>query len=432
MAGLAIGVATSLAAQSPQAPAPATEHLHVFEQRTYAGPVFTLEAALTEALARNPALLALRSRFEVSRLRPAQERFLMAPTFEAQIWQWPVTAISPAETNMYMFTVRQELPGRGKRQLRAEVAEKDAALTENEMALRARDVVAEVKRAYAELFVARKDIDIHLESVELLRQFADISHAKYATGRISQQDLVKAVVELSMLHEHLVMFDERAQMAEARLNTLLDRAPEAPIGPLAEPRTDITLPPSAELQRLAIENQPEMKTVRLRRQRADTAFAAAKSDYKPDLMVGGGYMLAPQDRNAWTASIGITWPSAPWARGRLDARVAEIAAEIETTRAEERAVENAIRLAVQEASIKVRSAMLRAGLLQSSIVPQSRQAIEVARIAYQTDRGDFLALIDNQRALLDARHNYYMALSTLEQAVADLERVLGTGLPEAR
>jgi len=426
---VAVSVAVGVSAPALGAPQESTtevqEHLHTFEQRTYTGPVFTLDASVAEAMAKNPTLLALRAQFEAARQRPAQERFLMAPSFEAQIWQWPITAISPADANMYMFTVSQGLPGRGKRALRAGVAEKDVEIATNDIALRARDVLAQVKRAYAELFVARKDIEIHVASVELLRQFVDISHAKYATGRIGQQDVVKAVVELSAMHDDLVMMDERARLAEAQLNTLLDRLPEAPIGPLEEPRTEVALPAPAELQRLAIENQPQLKDARLQRERADAALAAAKSEYKPDFMVGGGYMLMPRDRNAWTASIGVTWPGAPWARGRLDARVAEATADIAAARAEERVVENALRLAVQEAYVRVQAASQRASLLRSSVVPQSEHAIEVSRVAYQTDRGDFLALIDAERSLLVTRHSYYLALSSFEQALADLEHAVG-------
>jgi outer membrane protein TolC len=193
-----VGLSTPVFGEPPQdAIAQIRQHLHTFDGRTYTAPVFTLDAALTEALARNPTLIALRAQFEVARQRPAQERSLMAPTFEAQIWQWPLTAINPADTSMYMFTIGQDLPGRGKRQLRTRLADKDVDIAENQIAVRARDILAEVKRTYAELFVARKDIEIHLSSVELLRQFVDISQAKYATGRISQQDVVKAVVELS-------------------------------------------------------------------------------------------------------------------------------------------------------------------------------------------------------------------------------------------
>src|SRR6266480_7279281 len=198
-------------------------------------PTVTLQSILQEALENNPELAALRDQIAVARQRPAQERGLPPPMAEAQIWQWPINTINPANTNMYMFMVGQELPGRGKRELRAAVAEKDIALAETDVTIRSRQVVNEVKQSYAMLFIARKATEVHLASVELLRHIADVSQAKYATGRISQQDVLKPVVELSKLHGDLLMFDEQAGIAAARLNILLSRAPEAPIGPLTEP-----------------------------------------------------------------------------------------------------------------------------------------------------------------------------------------------------
>jgi outer membrane protein TolC len=55
--------------------------------------------------------------------------------------------------------------------------------------------------------------------------------------------------------------------------------------------------------------------------------------------------------------------------------------------------------------------------------------MEVSRVAYQTDRVDFQALIDNQRVLLDVNLEYFRALSDFTQALADLERAIGADLP---
>jgi outer membrane protein TolC len=414
---------------SPEVVAQLQGQLHTFEQRrSYEGPPLTLSAALDEALEKNPTLIALRRQFEAARHRPAQERFLMPPSFDAQIWQWPINTLNPLNTNMYMFTFGQDIPGFGKRRLRAEVVEKDVVLAQNQIAVRAREVIAHVKRTYAELYLSRMAINIHLASVDLLRQFADVSVAKYVTGRISQQDVLKAVVEISKLHDDLVMLDERAQLAEAQLNTWLDRPPGAPIGPVGEPHERVLMPAAEELQRLALKNQPELQTARLEIERAEATLAVVEREYKPDFFVKGGYFLMPRQTDTWTLMAGITWPTAPWSRGRLDAQKAEATAEIEAARAGQRAVENALRLTVQEAYVRVKTAEQRAALLRTSIVPQSNQTLEVSRVAYQTDRVDFLALIDNQRVLLDAQLSYYKALSDLEQARADLERAVGTDI----
>jgi outer membrane protein TolC len=393
------------------------------------GPPVSLAELLQEAIEKNPDLAALRAQVDVVRQRPAQQRFLDAPMAEAQVWQWPFNSINPADTNMYMFMVTQDLPGRGKRQLRATVAEKDAALAESDLAIRARDVVNQVKQAYASLFIARKAIQVHLDSVELLRQIADVSQAKYTTGRISQQDVLKPVVELSRLHTDIIMFDEQAKLATARLNILLNRVPETPIGPLVEPQEQAVLPATADLQRLALERQPELQRTRLEVERAEAELASVRGDYKPDFSVQGGYMLQPRMPDAWMGRVGITWPRAPWSRGKIDARVAEHTAAIQAVKARTQATENMVRLAVQEAYVRAKSAQDRAVLLRTTIKPQSQQTLEVSRVAYQTDRVDFQAVIDNQRVLLEVNLDYFRALSEFTQALADLERAVGIDLP---
>ena len=139
----------------------------------------------------------------------------------------------------------------------------------------------------------------------------------------------------------------------------------------------------------------------------------------------------PREAGAWTASVGMTWPNAPWSRGRLDARRAEAAADVEASRANARVVERQLRLAVHEAFIRVTAATQRAALLRTTVLPQSEQTLELSRVAYQSDRVDFLALIDNQRALLDAELSYYRALNARELALADLARAVGGDPPGA-
>ena len=429
----AVGILTAVvvvaaSAASAQIPGAAGAQ-HPQEYRHYEGPPVTLSALLQEAAEKNPDLIALRQQIDVIRQRPAQERSLNPPTAEAQIWQWPINSINPANTNMYMFMVSQELPGRGKRDLRAAVANKDIALAENDVTVRARQIVNEIKQSYATLFIARKAIDVHLESVDRLRQIADISQAKYTTGRISQQDVLKPVAELSKLHADIIMFDEQANLATARLNILLDRMPQTPFGPLVEPREEMLIPATADLQRIALEKHPELKRTQLEIERADAELAVASHDYKPDFSVQGGYMLTPRMTDAWMGSIAITWPKAPWSKGKIDARIAEQSAAVEAAKARARAMENSVRLAVQEAYVRAMAAQERASLLRTTILPQSQQTLEVSRVGYQTDRVDFQALIDNERVLLDVNLDYFRALSDFTQALADLERAVGADLP---
>jgi outer membrane protein TolC len=126
--------------------------------------------------------------------------------------------------------------------------------------------------------------------------------------------------------------------------------------------------------------------------------------------------------------IGVTWPGAPWARRGIAAHIAQGEAAVTAAHAQRAVAENAIRLAVEDAYVRAKGAQQRAALLRTTILPQSQQTLDVSRIAYQTDRVEFLALLDNERLLLDARLSYYRALAEQDQALADLERAVGAEL----
>ncbi|MBA3886285.1 MAG: TolC family protein [Acidobacteria bacterium] len=388
------------------------------------GPPLTLQAALDEALSRNPELIALRARLEADRQRPGQERYLMPLMLEAQIWQWPLNRINPAGAT-YMFMAEQMIPGRGKRTLRERLMTAEVEAGAAAIPVRARDIVGNIKRTYAEIFVARKAVEVTTETIALLRQIAEGTQVRYAAGRGSQQDILKVIVEITRLHEEELRLVEQARMGEARLNTLLGRDPAAPVGALAEPREDAVLPPVAELQRMAIERQPELAMARAEIAVADAAVEVVRSARRPDYFVRGGYMLMPGEAGAFTAGVGITWNNAPWSRGRNDLAEQEAGLAVTASRAGYDAAVNNLRLMVQEAYIRVESAAGRASLLRTSLVPQSSQALDVSRVGYQSDRGDFLDIIDNQRLLAAARLGYYRALADLEQARADLDRAVG-------
>ncbi len=329
---------------------------------------------------------------------------------------------------MYMLMFGQELPGRGKRELRSSLLEMDVELAAAAIAIAARDIIDRVERVYADLFLARQEIEIHHASARLLRQLADLSDVKYSTGRASQQDVLKAVVELSKIEEHLIELDERAQLAAAELNTLLDRPVADAVGPLAMPAERVALPPVSELQRLALTQQPDLTAADLEVTRAEAALGVVRSEYRPDFSVMGGYMVMPGQRDSWMAKVGITWPTAPWTKSRVDAKAAEATASVAAARARSEAVASATREAVYTAHVRADAASRRASLLRTTIVPQSEQTLEVSRVACQTDQVDFLVLIDNQRILLDTQVDYFRALNDLERARAALKRAVGTDI----
>ena len=284
----------------------------------------TLNAALDEAMQRNPDLEALRQDYEAALAVSAVERYLSPPSFETQIWAWPVTTLNPVRTDMYMFTMEQTLPGRGKRAARGLVGDRDADIARREITVQANGILDQVRLAFTGLALARETLAIYEQQVPVLRGLAEAATLRYASGHGAQHDTVMPLVELTRLQSDAISWRMRARTEEARLNALLGRDPGRTIEPLM-PMTVTAMP--FDPARAALERHPAMALAGAQIAREEAELARLQGERRPDFTVGGGYMLTPGDAGAWTARAGITWPNAPWSRKRLDAAI-----EVQTRR----------------------------------------------------------------------------------------------------
>ncbi len=397
----------------------------------YEGAPLSLEEAAGIAAAQNLDLVALRRQLDALRLRPAQEGVLPAPMVGVQIWQWPINTLNPWKTNFFMPMMSQELPGRGKRQLRAAVAQKDVQLASTDVAMREREVARLLNQAYYELVVTRKATEIHQADIDLLHQIADLSQTKYASGSASQQDVLKNIIEMSQLHADLLQLDETARLAAARLNTLLNRPIDTPIGVLdglEERDLTASLP---QLQEMALATRPALIAARQQVERVEAELALAKADFKPDYSVQGGYMIMPNQSDSLMVQGSITWPRAPWSRKKIDLHIQELMEQVAAAKARVQAVESETRLMIETAFVRAKTAEQRASLLRTTILPQSRQTLDVSRVAYQSSQAGMPDVLDNQRMVLMAELEYDKALAAFQQALAELEGTIGEPLSQA-
>ena len=104
------GSSLRVAAEQPASPPQVLQHAHED------GPPLSLKAALDEALTKNPEILALRAQLPELRERRAQALARKPPMGEGTVWRWHINTCEQTNTNMYMFMVGQDLPGRGKRE----------------------------------------------------------------------------------------------------------------------------------------------------------------------------------------------------------------------------------------------------------------------------------------------------------------------------
>jgi cobalt-zinc-cadmium efflux system outer membrane protein len=401
------------------------------EHAAATGPAFTLDEVEQMALTNNPEIRVAARRLAVVDARLPGAGALDDPSLMYRGWQVPLRQPWNYNAAMNMFAITQVLPGPGKRGLRADIARSD--VTEANAALDAvrLDVRVRVRKAFYDLLRTEDELRVHDGHVATARQAVEAARIKYTVGKVPQQDILKAQVGLTRLAEHLIHFEQDAELARIRLNTLLGRPPAGPITVLGDHPAATALPGAEELEKLALVSRPDLARTQALLEKSRKEQALAAKSYSPDFSVSAGYMLAPSGsefRNNYMieGSINLPWLN----RRKHDAEIAEAAAMVGEQEAELVAMRNAAFGEIQEALAQAAAAKKLLDVYQRSLRPQAQATLRSTLIAYENDRADFLNLLDSQTTVLDVDLAYFQALADVEARLADLE--MAVGAPIAR
>lgn len=382
---------------------------------------------ISEALARNPELVAARKQWEAATFRIMQARSLDDPNLSVHLWNLP-QSFNVTQTQNSIFSLSQSFPFPGKLGLKGEVASRSAGMTEQATHAKERDLIARLKQAYYDLFLAQKVIRIHHEQVELLKQFVEIANAKFRSGEGTQADVLKAQVELSVLQQQLPVLHQRRETAGARLNVLVDRDALSLLGNAQDPPQmpfDKTL---EDLYQRALEARPELKAAELAIERNERSYQLAQRQYYPDFNVAFQRFQNYQANDGFGAYVAMSIPFAFWTKPKYDAAVHETAAGVAAARADRHVLENMTRFQIQDLLARVRAGWEIVLLYKTTVLPQAEQNVEAARAGYRTGKTGFLDLIEADRARRGFQLEYYRVLVEREHRLAELEQVVGTDL----
>jgi outer membrane protein, heavy metal efflux system len=398
--------------------------------RSSAAQLMSLEDIEREALSINPEVRAAEGRVAIAKAKVPAAGALDDPMLMYRNWGTPLEKPWDWNQSQQMFMYQQTLPGPGKRGARTEVARKQVGESDSKIEIVKREIGIEVRKAFYDLLRSADEHRIHDQQMDLSKQALLSATVKYTVGRVPQQDVLKAQIAMTRLADHLVSLDEEEQSARAKLNSLMGRDPASPLEIAGQYGAARTLPSLVELERIAIENRPELKSVAASSGVADAQLALARKAYTPDFTVAGGYMLMPTGsmfRNNYMAEVTV---SLPWLnRRKHDGDIQEAEAIASVVRSEHNAQVNAAFLEIQQALIRARAAERSLKLYSDTLRPQAEAALKSASAAYEHDRTDFLNLIDSQNMLLDVETSYFKAAANLDFRIAELERAIGAPLP---
>jgi len=385
-----------------------------------------LNAVVTEALAQNPAIQAAHHRWQAAQERAPQARALDDPEFKIELWNTPEN-LDVTRTDNTIFGLSQRFPFPGKLGLKESLAVKEAEMAAAQLRAKEREVAAQAKSAYYEVFLAHREIDVHHEQVAILKEFFEIANARFRVGKGAQMDVLKASRELSMLANDLSVLEQQLETAKARLNILLNRAPQSPLGEPLEPVGPRARRTLEALQQTAVQNRPELRALDLDIARSETATALAHKQYYPDFNVTVSRFQNDGMRDGYGAMATMSLPFF-WTKPKYDAGVREARANQDSAQAAFQSLKNQVLFEVKDFLVRAEAAEKVIALYKTTVIPQAQQTLESARINYRAAKVEFLTMLDAERALRDFQLEYYRSLTAFEQRTAELERAVGVDL----
>jgi len=392
-----------------------------------AGP-HPVERYIQVALSQNPDIQAARKKMESLAHQVPIAASLPDPMLNVTAQPEPVqTAAGQQEL---IVAANQKFLLFGKLESRASLAESQTNVARAQLAAVELATIAKVKRAYYELYFLQQATSVTEDEQKLLVEIREVANTRYKAGRTSQQDVLRADLEISNVESELIRLRQQLQSGQARLARLLHIAPQTQVAALDHLMQEQAPLDLELLQQQAVNARPELHAQLAAVRRDRSAVNLARLDYKPDVTLGlswidvanNGVSPVTNGRDSFLLSAGVNLPIY---RKRLDSSIRSAEAKVVSTVREYDSLRDGTLEEVTDLFAQARSEEDLLLLFREDILPKARQTLEVSNQAYNVGEVDFLQLIDNWRQLLRYEINYHRLEASLRQTLAELERVVG-------
>lgn len=366
-----------------------------------------IDAAVRLALADDPLIAASQARSQALQDSAIADGQLPDPQLRTGIYNLPTDDfdIDEEPSTQLRLGVQQAFP-RGKtlhyRQRQGEWKAKAASAGAE---LESRKLVLDVRRHFLELYYQTRAEAIVTETRALFSQLVEITQAHYATGRVSQQDVLNASLELARLDDHRTRILNAADTSRATLVKWIGAAAESPLDsnfpalPTPAPRAGI---------QASLPDHPAIRVETARLEAENQSISIAREQYKPGWSAGLEYRKRfgedpdGDDRSDMMAAM-LTVDIPLFTKNRQDKRLSASvrqAASIQLNR------DNRLRELKQQLDTDHANWQRlgeRAALYQSQLLQASTANAQASLNAYQSGVTEFTTLMRARITDLDVR-----------------------------
>jgi len=389
----------------------------------------TLQEAEELALYDEPGQNSLRLRAGALRDESVAGGQLPDPTMRVGLANFPIQSggFTTEGMTQAQLGIRQVFPGGDTRELTTRKFRTLADEMSHKADGRGRDVLTAVRMAWLETHYWREAHQMAIESRPFFADLATITTSLYSVGRKSQQDVLRADLELRRLDDRIINMSNQHGRSRAALSEWVGTESERPVATMMPEWKAV--PPLGVLKK-DLRAHPAMLAADASVGASFVSVDLAEQKYKPDWAVDVGYgyrdgYLSNGDPRSDFVSVSVTVDLPFFRSNRQDKSVG---AALSQRRAADQSREELLRrLNSQLDAEYVRWEELgsRLALYEESILGVSADNASAALAAYQSDTGDFADVMRGYVDDLNTRLEYVRLQVERAQSYAMLANLGG-------
>ncbi|OIQ68936.1 cobalt-zinc-cadmium resistance protein CzcC precursor [mine drainage metagenome] len=333
----------------------------------------------------------------------------------------------PSDVGNTKYTLMQDLPWFGKRDLKKNIAQQEAQASDGKAQVTWTELATQVKVAHAQRYYLVHTQQLTQQLLDLTTRLASVAQVRYAGGLAMQQDAIRAQMEQTAMQTELVSLAGEARQADARLNALLGRPSSAA---LARPELLPPMPAPAQLDADALlvrarQNNPQLFTEEARIRSATLSRELTRKNRYPDFTLAISPTQVQNGISEWGLMLEL---NIPLQQGARRAQEREAQAMLDAAQSRQQAVANQLRSDLSENLIALDTAQRTEQLAKTSLQPQAELTFQTAMAGYENGKLDFATLLDAQRQVRAARQSQLKAQLEEQMRLAEIEKLAGESL----
>jgi outer membrane protein TolC len=335
--------------------------------------------------------------------------------------------LDPSRVGSTKYTLSQELPWYGKRDLKREIAELNAESAQGRARGSWAEIAAQLKTAHAQLYLLSNSEQLTREILDLMVRLEKIAQVRYAGGLAMQQDVIRAQVEQTGMRNDLIMLENDSNMLRARINMLLARPSSAPI---TSPDVLRPIPAPAKLDYAALEDRvrgrnPQLFADEAKIKSAEKSRELTYKERYPDFMVGVTPVQYGTAVKEWQLMVEFNIPLQQSSRRAMER---ESESMLAAARSRKEATTNQVLSGLSENLSGIEAARRTEMLATTSLLPQAELTFNSALASYENGKVDFATLLEAQQQIRKARLSKIKAQTEAQIRLAEIEKLLGEDL----